>query len=181
MDYMNTIKHSLLSLTAVVWLFACGSVHAATACSGTMTGTIADGVVVNSGFCRLQGANVAGGVRVTGGAFVVVCASTINGGFAADGAGELIFGAEEIGCDGNVINGAVRISNTGTGLALPAPSIALERSTINGGVSLIGNQGQMSVAGDRISGPLFCSGNTFNPFNEGMKNIVSGQVSCTFK
>jgi hypothetical protein len=178
---MNRIKHSFLSLTAVVWLFASGSAHAATECSGVMTGTVPDGVVVRGGFCRLQGANVAGGVRVTGGAFVVVCASTINGGFAADGAGELIFGAEEIGCDGNVINGAVRINNTGTGLAAPAPSIAVERSTLNGGLSLIGNQGQITVAGNRISGHLFCSGNVFNANDEGMKNIVSGQVSCTFK
>jgi hypothetical protein len=177
---MNTIKHSLLNLTTVVWLFASGSALAATECSGVMTGTIADGVVVHSGFCRLQGANVAGGLRVTGG-FVVVCGSTINGGFTSDGAANLIFGAEEISCDGNVINGAVRISNTGPGIAAPAPSIALERSTINGGVSLTGNQGQMAVAGNRISGRLFCSDNVLDPFNEGMQNVVSGQVSCTFK
>jgi hypothetical protein len=178
---MNGIKQMLVSLAAVVWLFASGTAHAATVCSGVLTGAIPDGVVVNGGFCSLQGANVAGGLRVTGGSFVLLCGSTINGGFTSDGAGELIVGAEEAGCDGNVFNGAVRINNTGTGLAAPAPSIALERSTINGGVSLIGNQGQISVAGNRISGPLFCSGNTFNPFNEGMKNIVSGQVSCTFK
>ena len=177
---MNTIKHSLLSLTAVVWLFACGSAHAATECTGTMTGTIPDGVVVNSGFCRLQGANVAGGVRVWGGV-VVVCGSTINGGFISNGAGNLIFGAEEIGCDGNVINGAVHISNTGPGLLAPAPSIALERSTINGGITLSGNQGPITVAGDRISGRLVCSNNVFALENEGMANIVSGQVQCTFK
>jgi hypothetical protein len=179
---MNRIKRLFLGLTAALWLLAGNSAHAATACSGVLSGAVPDGVVVNGGFCRLQGANVAGGVRVTGGAFVIVCASTINGGFAADGAGELIFGAEEIGCDGNVFNGAVRINNTGTGLvAPPAPSIAVERSTINGGVSLIGNQGLIAVAGNRISGHLFCSGNLFNPDDEGMKNSVSGQVSCTFK
>jgi hypothetical protein len=178
---MNRIKHAFLALTAGGWLLASGTAHAATVCSGVMTGAIPDGVVVNGGFCSLQGANVAGGLRVTGGSFVLVCGSTINGGFTSDGAGELIVGAEEAGCDGNVFNGAIRINNTGTGLALPAPSIALERSTINGGVSLTGNQGQIAVAGNRISGPLFCSGNTFNPFNEGMKNLISGQVSCTFK
>lgn len=178
---MDRIKQVFLCLTTALWLCASGSAHAATECSGVMTGTIPDGVVVRGGFCRLQGANVAGGVRVTGGAFVVVCASTINGGFAADGAGELIFGAEEIGCDGNVFNGAVRINNTGPGLAAPAPSIALERSTINGGVSLIGNHGQLAVAGNRISGHLFCSGNVFSAGDEGMKNIVSGQNSCTPK
>jgi len=45
---MNTVKHSLLSLTAVVGLFASGSAHAATECSGVMTGTIPDG---GSGAC----------------------------------------------------------------------------------------------------------------------------------
>src|SRR5689334_19701013 len=145
---MNRIKHLLLGLAAVVGLLASNSAFAATQCSGVMTGTIPDGVVVSGGFCRLQGANVAGGLRITGGAFVVICASTINGGVAADGAGNLIIGAEEIGCDGNVFNGTIRINNTGPGLAAPAPSIALERSTINGGASLIGNQGPISVAGN---------------------------------
>jgi hypothetical protein len=172
--------YAVAGLTAVVSLFASGGALAATECSGTMTGTIADGVVVHSGFCQLQGANVAGGVRVTAG-IVVVCGSTINGGFTSNGAGNLIFGAEEIGCDGNVINGAVRISNTGPGLLAPAPSIALERSTINGGVFLSGNQGPITVAGDRISGPLSCSNNIFALENEGMTNVVSGPVSCTFK
>ena len=177
---MNTIRHSLLSLTAVVWLFASGSAHAATECNGTLTGTIPDGVVVNSGFCKLQGANVAGGLRVTAGV-VVVCGSTINGGFISNGAANLIFGAEEIGCDGDVINGAVHISNTGPGLLVGPPSIALERSTINGGVTLSGNQGQIAVAGNRISGRLVCSNNAFPLDNEGMTNIVSGPVLCTFK
>jgi hypothetical protein len=176
---MTRIKQTLLGLTAMLWLTASTGAHAATACSGVLSGAVPDGVVVNGGFCRLQGANVAGGVRVTRGAFVIVCASTINGGFAADGAGELIIGAEEIGCDGNVFNGTIRINNTGPGLAAPAPSIALERSTINGGASLIGNQGPISVAGNRISGSLFCSGNVFGAEDEGMKNIVSGQNSCT--
>jgi hypothetical protein len=178
---MNRIKHSVSSLATVVGLFASGIALAATECSGVVTGAVADGVVVNGGFCRLQGANVAGGLRVTGGSFVIVCGSTINGGFTSDGAGELLFGAEEIGCDGNVINGAVRISNTGVGLVAPAPSIALERSTINGGVTLTGNQGQSAVAGNRISGRLSCSNNVFNLDNEDMPNLVSGQVSCTFK
>jgi hypothetical protein len=177
---MNGIKQMLVSLAAVVWLFASGTAHAATVCSGVMTGAIPDGVVVNGGFCSLQGANVAGGLRVTGGSFVLVCGSTINGGFTSDGAGELIIGAEEAGCDGNVFNGAVRISNTGTGLVANAPSIALERSTINGGITLTGNQGPIAVAGNRISGRLFCSNNLFSLEDEGMKNVVSGQVICTF-
>jgi len=179
---MNRIKRLFLGLTAALWLLAGNSAHAATACSGVLSGAVPDGVVVNGGFCRLQGANVAGGVRVTGGAFVIVCASTINGGFAADGAGELIIGAEEIGCDGNVFNGAVRINNTGTGLvAPPAPSIAVERSAISGSVHLTGNLGRIAVATNTISGGLFCSNNVHNPANEGSPSIITGPTRCTIE
>src|SRR5262252_9103458 len=67
-----------------------------------LSGTIADGVVVNAGgFCVLGGANVSNGVRVNAGGVLIVCGSTINGGFIANGAAELIFGAEEIHCAGN--------------------------------------------------------------------------------
>jgi len=37
------------------------------------------------------------------------------------------------------------------------------------------------VAGNRISGRLACLNNVFDLANEGMQNIVSGPVSCTFK
>jgi len=178
---MNRMKLLFLALVAAVGLFASGSASAATPCSGVMSGSITDGVVVSGGFCQLQGALVKGGVHVMGGAFVVVCGSTINGGFVSDGAGELIVGAEEIGCDGNVFNGAVRISNTGTGLIQPAPSIALERSTFNGTVSLMGNQGTIAVSEAGISGGLFCSNNVFDLFNEGNQNLVSGKVTCKFQ
>jgi len=178
---MTRMKQLFLGLIAVVGLLSSGSSSAATPCSGVMSGAIDDGVVVSGGFCQLQGALVKGGVHVMGGAFVVVCGSTINGGLVSDGAGELIVGAEEIGCDGNVFNGAVRISNTGTGLAQPAPSIALERSTFNGAVVLTGNQGTIAVSEARIAGGLLCSNNVFDLFNEGNQNLVSGKISCKFQ
>jgi len=178
---MNSIRRLFLGLVAAMGLLVSGSASAATPCSGVLSGTIADGVVVSGGFCQLQGANVSGGVHVMGGAFVVVCASTINGGFTSDGAGELIIGAEEIGCDGDVFNGAVRISNTGAGLIQPAPSIGLENSTFNGAVVLMGNQGVIAVAETLISGGLFCSNNVHDLVNEGKDNLVSGKVTCKFQ
>ena len=91
--------------------------------SPPLSGTVVGGVVVNAGdFCVLGGANVSGGVRVNEGGILIVCGSTINGGFVANGAAELIFGAEEIDCAGDVINGALQISNTGPGTIAPAPS-----------------------------------------------------------
>jgi hypothetical protein len=179
---MNSIKRLLLIwAAALVPLFASGSASAATPCSGVLSGTISDGVVVWGGFCQLQGANVSGGVQVMAGSFVVVCGSTIKDGFTSDGAANLIFGAEEVNCDGNVFNGTVRISNTGPGVAHPAPSIALERSTFNGGVVLMGNQGDIVVSEARIAGGLWCSNNVFDLGTEGNQNMISGKVTCKFK
>jgi hypothetical protein len=147
-----------------------------------LSDTVVGGLVVNAGdFCVLGGANISGGVRVNEGGILIVCASTINGGFIANGAAELIFGAEEINCAGDVINGAVRISNTGPGiLPPPGPSIAIERSTINGGVRLSGNLGPIAVASNRIAGALVCSNNAFDLEDEGLPNLVTGAVRCKF-
>lgn len=147
-----------------------------------LSGTVVGGLVVNAGdFCVLGGANVSGGVRVNEGGILIVCGSTINGGFIANGAAELIFGAEEINCAGDVINGAVHISNTGPGiLPPPGPSVALERSTINGGVHLSGNRGPLAVAANTIAGGLHCRNNVFDLEDEGSPNTIAGAITCTF-
>jgi arabinogalactan endo-1,4-beta-galactosidase len=154
-----------------------GPQNGATPLSGTLVG----GVVVNAGdICFLSGANISGGVRVNEGGELYVCASTINGGVIANGAAEIVFGAEEIDCAGDLINGAVQISNTGPGALAPAPSIALERSTINGGVHLSGNRGPIAVATNRIAGPLLCSNNAFDLEDEGSPSLITGAVRCKF-
>ena len=164
-----------------------GGTLAATVCNTgpapnpPLSGTVVGGVVVNAGdFCVLGAANISGGLRVNEGGILIACASTINGGFIAKGAAELIFGAEEIDCGGDVINGGVKISNTGPGVLPDGPSIALERSTINGGVRLSGNSGVMAVASNTIAGGLFCSKNLFDLVDEGMPSIITGQVTCNF-
>jgi len=167
--------------------FSGRALAAATVCNtgppgnAPLSGTIVGGLVVNAGdFCVLGGANVSGGVRVNAGGILIACGTTINGGFIADGAAALIFGAEEIDCAGDVINGGVQISNTGPGALAPAPSIALERSTINGGVHLSGNRGPIAVATNRIAGVLVCKDNAFNLEDEGSPNLVTGAVRCNF-
>ena len=159
-----------------------GSAMAATECNGTLSGAVVGGVVVNAGdFCTLGGANVSGGVQVNDGGILIACGSSISGGVDANGAAEIIFGAEEIDCDGDVINGGVRISNTGPGaFPPPAPSIALERSAIKGAVHLTGNQGPIAVAGNTISGGLFCGNNASDLDDEGNPSVVTGAVRCKF-
>jgi len=92
-----------------------------------LSGTLVGGVVVNAGdFCVLAGANVSGGVQVNNGGILIVCASVINGGVITNGALGILLGPEEISCPGNVINGAVTISNTGPGV-FPGGAIHLDR------------------------------------------------------
>ncbi|MBS0417925.1 MAG: hypothetical protein JSR66_09430 [Proteobacteria bacterium] len=164
-----------------------GHAHAATLCNtgpapaAPLSGTITGGVVVNAGnFCVLGGANVSGGVRVNAGGILIVCGTTINGGLTANGAAEVIVGAEELDCAGGLINGGVQINNTGPGAFAPAPSIALERSTINGTVRLTGNTGPIAVATDTISGSLLCSNNAFKIDDEGSPVTVTGALRCSF-
>jgi hypothetical protein len=167
-------------------VFSDVALAAAKECSGLVTGKVSGGVVVNDGdVCILGGANVSGGVRVNGGGTLIACGSTINGGLVTNGAAELLVGPEEIGgCLGDVINGGVHISNTGPG-APPGegpPSIALENSTIHGGVFLSGNAGPIAVAANTIAGGLFCSNNAFNLDPEDLApTIVTGAITCKFE
>jgi len=92
-----------------------------------------------------------------------MCLHDHPAGSSRTGAANLIIGAgadEEVPpvnfvCPGNVINGAVQISNTGPGVLSPAPSIAIERNAISGAVRLTGNQGPIVVSSDTIVGGLF--------------------------
>ena len=178
---MNRLTGFLATMIGLALMAFCNSALAATECNGTISGKVAGGVIVN-GFCMLDGANVSGGVQVNSGAVLIACGSTINGGIEANGAAGLLIGPEEIACDGDVINGGVSISNTGPGVfPSPAPSIAVENSTISGAVHLTGNQGPIAVAFDTIRGGLFCSNNTFNLDDEGHPSVVTGQVSCVFE
>lgn len=164
-----------------------GHAWAATSCNtgpapaAPLSGTVVGGVVVNGGdFCVIAGANVSGGVRVKEGGILILCASTINGGVQANGAAELLIGPEEIECGGNFINGGVKISNTGPGVFMPAPSIGLENNRISGSVHLSGNSGVIVVASNTIAGGLFCSNNLFELEDEGLPSIITGAVRCNF-
>ena len=185
---MKRFLRLLLGILGVA-LLSSGGALAATECNGAITTSVGGGVVVNAGdFCVLQGAHVSGGVQVNAGGLLISCGSTINGGLVANGALNLLIGAgadEEVPpvnfhCPGNVINGGVRISNTGAGVLQGPPSIALERNAINGAVHLTGNLGAIVVSNDTISGGLFCAGNAFDLDDEGTPSVISGLIRCKF-
>ena len=186
---MNRLAAFLVGMMGLALTVFSDGALAATECNGPLSGTVVGGVVVNAGdFCILAGANVSGGVQVNGGGILIACASTISGGVVANGAANLIIGAgadEEVPpvnfvCPGNVINGAVHISNTGPGVLAPAPSIAIERDAISGGVHLTGNQGMITVSSDMISGGLFCVNNAFDLDDEGTPSVITGAIRCEF-
>jgi hypothetical protein len=179
----------LLGIAGVALSVSSTGALAATECNTTISTAVVGGVVVNAGdFCILAGAHVSGGVQVNPGGILITCGSTINGGLVADGALNLLIGAgadEEVPpvnfiCPGNVINGGVRISNTGPGVLQGPPSISLERNAISGAIHLSGNQGMIVVSNDTISGGLFCAGNTYDLDDEGTPSVISGPIRCTF-
>ena len=186
---MKRLAGFLVGMVGLALAVSSGGALAATECNGPLSGTVGGGVVVNAGdFCILEGANVSGGVQVNSGGILIACSSTINGGIVANGAANLIIGAgadEEVPpvsfiCPGNVINGAVQISNTGPGVLAPAPSIAIERDAISGGVHLTGNQGMITVSSDTIAGGLFCVNNAFDLDDEGTPSMIIGAIRCKF-
>jgi hypothetical protein len=191
---MNKLAGSLVGTMGLAFAAFSGGALALTECntpppSPPLSGAVAGGVVVNAGdFCILGGANVSGGVQVNSGGVLIACASTINGGIVANGAANLIIGAgadEEVPpvsfiCPGNVINGAINISNTGAGVLAPAPSISIERDAVSGGVHLTGNAGMITVSTNMIAGGLFCANNAFDLDDEGTPSVITGPVRCKF-
>jgi hypothetical protein len=146
-----------------------------------VTGTVTGGLVVNGGdICVISGANVSGGVRVNPGGILVVCGSTINGGITSNGAAEFLVGPEELMCAGDHINGSVQVSNNGAGVIPMAPSIAIENSTLNGGIHLTHNAGLISVATNTIAGGLFCTNQPAPLTDEGSPSLITGAVTCEF-
>ncbi len=147
-----------------------------------LSGTVVGGVVVNAGdFCVLGGANVSGGVQVNDGGILIVCGSTINGGFIANGAAGLIFGAEEIDCAGDVINGAVQISNTGPVLfRRPRPPLRSNAvpSTAACISAAIAARSLLRATGSPVV--CFAANNAFDLDNEGLSNVITGAIRCKF-
>jgi hypothetical protein len=193
---MKRLMGFLFGVAALALTVSSASALAATECNTgfpfdpaatPLSGKITGGVVVNANeVCWLKGATISGGVQVNSGGLLFACGSTINGGLASNGAAAIVVGAEEIGCDGDVINGGVEISNTAQGSLVPdtPPSVALENSVIHGAVHLTNNPGRIAVAGDNISGGLFCHNNGFDLEDEhdvgAPPSVITGKVTCKF-
>jgi hypothetical protein len=183
---MEGLAGFVVGIVGLALVASSGTALATTACSGAISGIVFDGVVVNPGPpCVLDGAHVSGGVQVNEGGVLIACASTIEGGIAANGALSVLIGAgedEPVDCPGNTVNGGIQISDTNPGSIPQAPSIALERSAIHGAVHLTGNQGRIVVASDIIAGGLFCLHNSeFFLDDKSKPSQITGAVRCEFE
>jgi hypothetical protein len=88
MNWKTTAGSTLLALAFTALLTT--GVHAQTTCSGTLSGTFNNDIVVNGGACTLQGAIVNGSVLVSNNGTLTAAGGTqISGSVQADGAGNI--------------------------------------------------------------------------------------------
>jgi len=149
--------------------------------------SVGGSIVVQPGAAlTLVGATVGGGVQATGASALTVCGSTLGSLSAINGTGPVLVGsggdADTTACAANTIKGAVSLAGNQS-------QVELGGNQITGGVSVTNNTGAGSEAaggapeieGDQIGGSLICSGNSPAPTNDGKANTVSGSRSgqCT--
>jgi 5'-nucleotidase len=153
-------------------------------CDRTITGMKFGPVVVSSGLTCVDGATILGPVTVSPGASLIVTGGLIAGPVAASRpalftlTGTQVFGPVAVsGATGAVtvdkakITGPISLSGNKGG-------VKIDTATITGPVSVTGNTGGSAVvAGNKITGPLACSGNNPAPGNDGRKNTVHGPAS----
>jgi 5'-nucleotidase len=153
-------------------------------CDRTITGMRFGTVVVSSGLTCFENATVFGGVTVKPGASVSITGGLITGPIAATGAGKVTLdGAQVIGpvavtgSTGAVVVGKAKITGPIV-LHGNKAGVKVDTAQVTGPVSVTGNTGGPAlVAGNKIVGPLACSGNNPAPGNDGRKNKVIGPAT----
>jgi len=136
-------------------------------CTRTITGTHTGTLNVDSGVtCLADGARVVGAVRVRSGAGLVATGASVVGPVSATGAGVLeLFDTTIVG----------PLSTSGA-----TQRVAIVDSHVTGPVSVTNSATggtPIVISGNRIIGPLACSGNQPPPGNGGTTNNVTGPKS----
>jgi hypothetical protein len=107
-------------------------------CPGTLTGSVEGDLVVTSGSCTLNGADVQGNVTVGPGATIVVLNATVEGDFASSG-------ASSVSITGSDLQGDVTIEGT-TG------AVTFNNNTIEGDLTCDANTSTPTGAGNSVQG-----------------------------
>jgi hexosaminidase len=139
------------------------------ACTTMLSSTHSGPLTISSGVACFDGATVSGPINIAPGASLYASGSDLRGPVSAAGAGNVLL------C-GTTVSGPVSISGKGR-VWLGNPVGDCAPTTIKGPVALQNNTGSTIVAGNRISGPLACAGNSPTPTNAGRPNTVSGPKS----
>jgi 5'-nucleotidase len=153
-------------------------------CDETITGMKFRPITVSSGLTCVDNATIFGPVTVKPGASLIVTGGLIAGPVTATGAalftmtGTQVYGPVTVtGATGEVVVDKAKI----TGPVLlhgNTKGVKIDTATVLGPVSVTGNTGGPAVvAANTVNGPLFCSGNTPPPVNDGRKNTVRGPSS----
>ncbi len=129
-------------------------------CTRTLTGRVDGPLEVSEGVTCLDGATVAGGVKVSNGATLVADGSRINGGLHSSGAHivslndarvsgptDLRGTAGWLKVTGSRLQGPVRVTDNGGGVA---PD--LSDTSVHGNLSCTGNAASPVLAGTRVTG-----------------------------
>jgi hypothetical protein len=134
--------------------------HDAPACTTTISDKVVGAVTVRSGVtCITAGATVTGLVTVRSGASLYVTGGTLRAAVTASGAGTLSL---------------LHANVTGPVTATGSGPVGVEDSTLTGPVTMLHNTTATLVSGNRIHGPLTCTGNQPPPTDNGLPNTVSG-------
>ncbi|WP_203942328.1 discoidin domain-containing protein [Planotetraspora thailandica] len=144
------------------------------ACTSIQTTNRTGPLVVSSGVLCLDGATQTGPVIVRAGAGLRTTAGAkVVGPVDASGAGVVSLCDTEVAGPVNV-NGAASVT-----IGDPARRCAV--NTVAGPVSVTNTRGTSVISGNKITGPLNCSGNEPAPVDNGSPNTVTGpkQGQCT--
>jgi uncharacterized repeat protein (TIGR01451 family) len=138
-------------------------------CTDVITGRHTGPLVVSEGVTCLDGARVTGPVKVKEGAALLSDGSRITGPLHAVGALAIEL------CDTRA-TGGLNI-NGSSEVTLGDPTVDCEPNHVVGPVTVKGTDGPSVIAGNRIVGPLACTGNVPDPVNNGFPNSVVGPQS----
>lgn len=139
------------------------------ACSATVSGRHLGPLTIDAGVTCIERATVAGPITVLPGASVVITQGQITGPMTSQGDGVVVV------C-GTRVTGPLTVQHASS-VTLGNPFVGCEPNTVIGPVSITDVSGWNVISGNRITGPLACSGNDPAPVNNGSINNTAGRKS----
>lgn len=133
-------------------------------CDETITGTHTGQLTIDSGTTCIDDATITGGVQVQHGASAVMTETSTRGPVTTNG-------AEQIQISNSDLRGPLRLEAT-TG------AVQVSENEVRGPITLSETTAVDAAvfSGNVIRGSLHCEGNTTEPVNEGITNVIHGRA-----